>query len=199
MYSSPYAIQSDPAENELTIRKYPFATVIYAENNIPQSFHLPLILEGSVLIGHMAKANPAWKAINGICALFIFHGPHHYISPDFYGSEKNVPTWNYISVQVRGEVRIREDQAFLKKAILKLAARQDPHFDIEKNINEHQKLLDGIVGIEVEISEIFGKFKLAQSKSEQERLNVAAALEDIGTDQAVETASAMKKTIRSYR
>ncbi len=199
MYSPPYAIQSDPAENELIIRKNPFATVVYAENNVPQSFHLPLILEGSKLIGHMAKANPAWKALNGIKALFIFHGPHHYISPDFYGSENNVPTWNYISVQVRGIVKIREEEDFLRSAIQKLGVDQDKEFDISKNIQDHQKLLTGIVGVEVEISDIYGKFKLAQSKSEQERLNVAAALEDIGTDQAKETAGAMKKTIRSYR
>lgn len=199
MYSPKYAIQGDPAENELIIRKYPFATVVYSENNIPQSFHLPLIHEGHTLIGHMAKANPAWKALQGISALFIFHGPHHYISPGFYGSEKNVPTWNYISVQVRGTVYIREDEAFLKRALLGLAAQEDAQFAIEKNIEDHQKLLEGIVGIEIEISEIFGKFKLAQSKSEEDRLSVVQALEEIGTDQATETAAAMKKTIRSYR
>ncbi len=199
MYSPKYAIQGDPAENELIIRANPFATVVYSENNIPQSFHLPMILEGQTLIGHMAKANPAWKALDGICALFIFHGPHHYISPEFYGSENNVPTWNYISVQVRGVVSILEDEAFLKKALLSLSAQEDPQFAIEKNINKHQKLLEGIVGVEVQITEIFGKFKLAQSKSEEERMNVVTSLEKIGTDKADETAAAMKKTIRSYR
>lgn len=199
MYSPQYAIQDDPRENEFIIQKYPFATVVYSENNVPHSFHLPLILEGKTLIGHMAKANPAWNVLQGTSALFIFHGPHHYISPTFYGVDKNVPTWNYVTVQVRGKVSIKEDEAFLKRAILSLAEKHDPTFDINKNIMDHHKLLDGIVGIKVEIAEIFGKFKLAQSKSEDERKNVITALQELGTDQASETADAIKKTIRSYR
>ncbi len=199
MYSPPYAIQADSKENEDIIRKYPFATIAYSINNVPESFHLPLILEDGHLIGHMAKANPAWEALDRIYALFIFHGPQHYISPTYYGSEGNVPTWNYVSVHVRGTVKVTEDPAFLKRALLKLAAQEDSSFDIENNISDHKKLLEGIVGIEVEIKEIFGKFKLAQSKSEEERINVISALEELETDQATETAEAMKKTIRSCR
>jgi transcriptional regulator len=199
MYSPTYAVQTNQKENEEIIRKYPFATVIYSENNLPQSFHLPLILQESSLIGHMAKANPSWKALHGTYALFIFHGPHHYISPTYYGSDGNVPTWNYVSVQVRGMVKIIDDQAFLKRTLLGLAAQEDSNFDIEKNIQDHQNLLEGIVGIEVEIKDIFGKFKLAQSKSEEERKNVIIALEELKTDRASETAAAMKKTIRSDR
>lgn len=188
MYSPQYAVQNDPEASKEVIRQNSFATIVY-ENN---ALHLPLLLEGNKLIGHMAKANKAWEALNGTYALFIFHGPHNYISPTFYGTEGNVPTWNYISVHVRGKVQIREDEAFLKRAILELSKKYDPTFDIEKNIEVNKKLFSAIVGIEVEIEDIFGKFKLAQSKPESERQNVINALEDLNPSLATE----MKKTIR---
>lgn len=195
MYSPAYAIQSDSSENERIIRENPFSTIVYAN----EALHLPMLLEGQQLIGHMAKANSAWKALQGTCALFIFHGPHHYISPTFYGTDTNVPTWNYISVHVRGEITIREDEEFLKKALLALSQKYDPGFDIEKNITDHKKLFASIVGIEVRITEIFGKFKLAQSKPEDERQNVIQELEKLNTDQAKETAKEMRRTLKSNR
>lgn len=192
MYSPQFAVQTNLQENERIIREYPFATVVYVENGEPQGFHLPLLLEEKTLIGHMAKANPAWKSLNGTCALFIFHGPHQYISPEYYGKEGNVPTWNYVSVQVRGLVSVREDEAFLKKAILELSQQQDPGFEIEKNISDHRKLFASIVGIEVQITEVFGKFKLAQSKPVDERENLLKVLEDLNPALAEET----KKTLK---
>lgn len=197
MYSPKYAIQDNPQENERIIREYPFATVVYVQDDIPQSFHLPMVLENQTLIGHMALANPAWKALTGLTALFIFHGPHHYVSPTFYGTENNVPTWNYVSVQVRGEVKIRQDEAFLKRALLLLSRQHDPAFRIEENIAQNDKLLGSIVGLEIEIKEIFGKFKLAQSKPEAERLNVIDALEK--TDEGKRTAEEMRRTLKSDR
>lgn len=192
MYSPSYAIQDDPEASKEVIKKNSFATVVY--NN--SALHLPLLLEGNKLMGHMAKANRAWESLQGAAALFIFNGPHHYISPTFYGTDANVPTWNYITVHVRGVVTIRNDEEFLKRAILELSRKYDPTFDIEKNMTEHRKLFPTIVGIEVEITEIFGKFKLAQSKPEQERLSVIAELEKIGTDLSKSTAAEMRKTIR---
>jgi transcriptional regulator len=154
--------------------------------------HLPLLLEGNTLIGHMAKANEAWKTLDGRSALFIFHGPHAYISPTFYGTQSNVPTWNYVSVHVRGKVTITEDEAFLKRAILELSRKYDPAFDIEKNIEENKKLFSAITGIRVEISEVFGKFKLAQSKPESERQSVISAIQEKHPGLAAE----MKKTLK---
>jgi transcriptional regulator len=188
MYSPKYAIQTLSEENERIIREHSFVTVVHGN----EAFHLPLLLDGNHLIGHMAKANDAWKSLAGTYALFIFHGPHAYISPTFYGTEANVPTWNYVSVHVRGKVTIREDEAFLKRAILELSRKYDPTFDIEKNIEDNKKLFAAIVGIEVEISEIFGKFKLAQSKPESERRSVITAIQDSHPDLAEE----MKKTLK---
>lgn len=102
----------------------------------------------------MEKANPAWHVLDGSSLLVIFHGPHCYISPDYYGKPENVPTWNYISIHVRGDVKINTDFAFLKNALIELGQKHDSNFDIDNNMNDHQNLLSGIVGIEITITEI---------------------------------------------
>lgn len=94
MYSPKYAIETDRKLIDQVISENAFATIVYQEDGVPQSFQLPLMLKNKKLIGHMAKANKAWKALNGRSALVIFHGPHCYISPTWYGTDHNVPTWN---------------------------------------------------------------------------------------------------------
>jgi transcriptional regulator len=177
MYSPKYAIETDRDKIDSVIDANPFATLVYSDQEKVQSFHLPLFSKENRLIGHLAKANPAWETLEGSSVLVIFHGPHCYISPEWYGKPGNVPTWNYISVQVRGQVKIHSDEIFLKEALIGLGQKHDAHFDIATNVNDHQNLLAGIVGIEIAITEVFAKFKLAQSKSEHERLNVVKQLE----------------------
>lgn len=196
MYSPKYAIEVDRDKIDPVINENPFATLVYKDGDSLQSFHLPLILKDNKLIGHMAKANPAWQAIDGSAILVIFHGPHCYISPDWYGKPGNVPTWNYISIQVRGEVKINNDITFLKEALIELGQENNSNFDIGKNVSDHQNLLANIVGLEISITEVFAKFKLAQSKSEDERLNVIGQLEKSSNQSEREIAKAMRKTLR---
>lgn len=197
MYSPKYAIETDRNIIHAVIAENPFATLVFYDGGNIQSFHLPLILDENRLLGHMAKANPAWQALDGSSILIIFHGPHCYISPDWYGKPGNVPTWNYISIQVRGDVKVNNDISFLKHAVIELGKKQDAKFDIEKNIDEHEYLLNSIVGIEIMVKDIFAKFKLAQSKNEEERMNVIKHLEN-SADQAERlVAKAMQQTLRN--
>lgn len=195
MYSPKYAVEADRKIIDQVIHKNPFTTIVYQSNGIPQSFHLPLMLENNLLIGHMAKANPAWSELENNTALMIFHGPHCYISPTWYGTNGNVPTWNYISIQVRGKIKIHHDKIFLKKALEILGNQYDPDFDMGLNIKGNYKLLSSIVGIEISVDEVFAKFKLSQSKSVEERKNVIKMLTQStnSMDQAV--AKAMKETL----
>jgi transcriptional regulator len=195
MYSPKYAIETDRNIIDPVINENPFATLVYNDSESIQSFHLPLFLKEDKLIGHMAKANPAWQVLDGSLVLVIFHGPHCYISPDWFGKPGNVPTWNYISIQVRGNVKINTDLDFLKNALIELGQKYDSNFDITNNVNEHQNLLSGIVGIEITIAEIFAKFKLAQSKNEDERINVIRHLEKSSNQSEQMIAKAMKKTL----
>lgn len=196
MYSPQYAIETDKNKINQVISDNSFATIIYQEDGLPQSFHLPLMLDGDKLIGHMAKANPAWRVLNGNPALIIFHGPHCYISPDWYGTNHNVPTWNYISVQVRGKVEVCHDGAFLERALTLLSKKYDPGFDIKKNVEDNSKLLNSIVGIEILIEEVFAKFKLAQSKPVAERENVINVLKNSSHSQDKAIAKAMQETLK---
>jgi len=195
MYSPKYAIETDRKLIDQVISENAFATIVYQEDGVPQSFQLPLMLKNEKLIGHMAKANKAWKALNGRSTLVIFYGPHCYISPTWYGTDHNVPTWNYITVHVRGAVRIVEEEAFLKEAIIELSQKYDPTFPIEANIASHQGLLREIVGIEIQVEQVFSKFKLAQSKPEHERLNVVKQLEKSPNQNDRLVAKAMLKTM----
>lgn len=197
MYSPQYAIDTDRSRIDQIIRDNPFATIIYHDQGKSQSFHLPLFLDNNSLIGHLALANPAWKIIDQQEVLVIIHGPHSYISPTWYGTNENVPTWNYISIQIRGKVSLHRDEGFLRKALSGLSEKYDPAFDIQKNIDDHRDLLKAIVGISIDMSDVFAKFKLAQSKPESERLGVIHALEKSSDTMDHEVAKAMRATLKS--
>src|SRR5687768_13776546 len=93
------------------IETYGFATLISAGGIETQVSHVPLLLDrsggdGGRLIGHVARANPHWRAFDGAqTALAIFHGPHAYVSPSWYVTTPSVPTWNYAVVHVYGRPR----------------------------------------------------------------------------------------------
>lgn len=199
MYSPAYAIETDRNQIDQIIRENPFATIVYTSKNdhSPQSFHLPLILQDDRLIGHMAKANKAWEEIDSTEILIIFHGPDCYVSPVWYGTSGNVPTWNYISVHIRGEVKIHREEIYLKKALSLLGRAMDPEFPIDENTLQHKDLLKGIVGIEISINQIMGKFKLAQSKPEKERISLIQALKNSEDEKSKKIALAIKKTLSS--
>lgn len=196
MYSPQYALEADPEKINEVIAENPFATITYVKDGKAHAFHLPLVKSGEKLIGHLAKANFAWNDLDGSDALVIFHGPHCYISPTWYGSGgADVPTWNYISVHIRGPVIIHQDEHFLKEALVKFSHQQNPDFKIAQNIQDHAELLKAIVGIEIDIKEVLAKFKLAQRKDEKSRMNVIEKLEKSEDSMDHKVAKAMKKTM----
>lgn len=195
MYSPKYAIETDEKRIHQVIKDNPFATVVYQQNGRSESFPLPLLLEDNKLVGHLALANPAWKDLDGTSALLIFHGPHCYISPTWYGGGSDVPTWNYVAVHVRGKVSITRDEAFLSKVLTSLSKKYDPDFDIDKNIADNKNLFSAIVGIEVEMEEVFAKFKLAQKKPLEARQNVIRKLESSTDSQHRKVGEAMRATL----
>src|SRR6185437_4254051 len=99
------------------IRHIGLATLVTQGAGGIEANHLPLLLEGNMLRGHVARANPVWKKVNPE-ALAIFLGPHAYVSPNWYPSKaetgKAVPTWNYITVQIHGVLTLRDDRDWLR-------------------------------------------------------------------------------------
>jgi transcriptional regulator len=149
--------------------------------------HLPLLLEGrpdggDALRGHVARANPHWREFeSGREALVVFQGPHGYVSPTWYASQANVPTWNYATVHAYGSPRILEDPAETRRLLEDLTLRYEgAESDSWRLSDLPEEYLDrmtrAIVGFEMPVSRWEAKFKLSQNRSEEDRRRVAEGL-----------------------
>ncbi|WP_049621538.1 FMN-binding negative transcriptional regulator [Frateuria defendens] len=167
------------------VRAYPFATVAVRTADGLAANHLPLELAGEVLRGHVARGNELAK-LDGAPALAIFHGPEGYVSPNWYPSKhetgREVPTWNYAVVHVHGRLRVVDDAAWLRAFLATLTERHEAGepkpWSIDDAPADHvDKLLRAIVGIEIAVERVEGKFKLGQNHPEANRRGVIAGLQ----------------------
>lgn len=171
---------TDPEVLAAFIRAHSFATLVSAVDGTPFATHLPLLLDQGTLLGHVARANPHWQAFDGQReALAIFHGPHAYISPTWYATGPAVPTWNYAAVHVYGAPRLIEGEALaalVDRLVTTYEAGQAKPWSGELPAEYKAKLLQAIVGFEMEIVRIEGKFKLGQGRSPEDQLGVIGQL-----------------------
>jgi transcriptional regulator len=146
------------------------------------------------LKAHVARANPQWRDLQASPeALVVFQGADHYVSPSWYQSKqethKVVPTWNYVMVQARGAARVIEDDEWLQRQIAALTARQEASRDAPWAVGDAPPDFialqrKAIVGIEIEITDIRGKWKTSQNRSAADRAGVVQGLEAIGDEAA---------------
>jgi len=139
-----------------------------------------------VLRAHVARANPLWKeARDDVDALVVFQGPQGYVSPAWYPSKaehgKVVPTWNYLMVQARGRLRAVDDKAWLRAFVTRLTdhhegSRAAPWAVTDAPADFIEATLGAIVGIEIPLSSLVGKWKVSQNRSAADRAGVAAGL-----------------------
>jgi len=193
--------ETDQAVLHQVIRDYSFATLIAHSGGALFASHLPLLLdpargEHGTLIGHMARANPQWRDFtDGAEVLAIFHGPHAYISPSWYVTHPAVPTWNYVAVHAYGVPRLIEDRAVLRKLLdtmvrLYEGGFEKPwQFDLPERFTE--TMVDMIVGFEIPITRLEGKFKLNQNRPAADRRSVIPVLERSADPAAREVAGLM--------
>ena len=153
------------------LEQHSFATIVSHEGGAPVATHMPVLLrrDKGTLASHMARANPQWKHFaNGQEVLVIFTGPHAYISPAWYASKPAVPTWNYTAVHVYGRPRIVSDHDELATMLSELVefyeSSREPRWDGAMPEEFRDGLMRAIVGIEIEITRIEGKFKLSQNR-----------------------------------
>jgi transcriptional regulator len=181
------------------IRAYPFATVANRSPGGLTANHLPFELVGDVLHGHVARGNELVQQ-DGAEVLLIFHGPDGYISPNWYPSKhetgREVPTWNYAVVHVHGRLRVIDDAAWLRRLLDTLTdhheADQPQPWKVSDAPEDHiEKSLKAIVGLEVVIDRIEGKFKLSQNHPARNRAGVIAGLRERDGDGDVELAALM--------
>jgi transcriptional regulator len=184
------------------IREHSFATLFSGHNGMPFATHLPLILnkENTYLYGHFARPNPQWKDINNQTVLAIFHGPHCYISPSWYETNKAVPTWNYVSVHVYGEVELLEDENELMDSfhqmVLKYEAPDSSYRLQDVDAEFLSGMNKGVQGFKIKINKIEGKAKLSQNHSLQRQELVINQLEKISNTDEQQISSLMKANLK---
>ncbi len=180
-----YARQDVPALHEF-MRRHSFATLITQHEGAAFASHLPLMVDSRIgaqggLVGHMARNNPQWQDFAaGQEVLAIFHGPHAYVSGGWYAPNlMAAPTWNYTVVHARGRARILSEDE-LVEALHRLVDENEKDFaspwKLELTEVQRERALPAIVGFEIELARIEGKFKLGQNRSEQDRRRVIAEL-----------------------
>ena len=155
------------------IEKNAFATLVSSGPKGLHVSHIPLLPEregGKIrLLGHVARGNDQWEALEGANdVLAIFHGAHAYVSPGWYQNHPSVPTWNYAVVHAHGKARLM-DEAELHDLVVRLSntyegGRPKPWKATELPADFVGNLLKAIVGFEIEVTRLEGKFKLSQNR-----------------------------------
>jgi len=174
------------------VRSHPLGTLITQDRHgALQADPIPFLLDPDpaphgTLRGHVARANPLWRETRTeVDALVVFHGAQSYISPNWYPSKaehgKAVPTWNYIVVQARGRLRAIEDRAWLRAFVTRLTecheARQTKPWHVSDAPADYlEAMLGAIVGIEIELGSLVGKWKVSQNRDAADRAGVIGGL-----------------------
>jgi len=175
LYQPPHFRSEDPALAADLMRAHPFASLISTDDDgLPFVTHLPLHLEERegrfVLWGHCAKPNPHWRYLQARPeALATFMGPHAYLSPKVYPDLQRVPTWNYLAVHCRVRATLVEDALAKDRLLKKLIGDHEPPYAQQwRDLGEEfaHKMLAGIVGFELEVTQWQCKLKLNQHRRE---------------------------------
>lgn len=188
----------DPARLVEFMRAHAFATLVSSGEAGLHVSHVPLLvdLDGEAirLRGHVARGNGQWEALEAARdVVAIFHGPHAYVSPTWYVTHPSVPTWNYAVVHAHGKARLT-DEAELHEIVSELAAKYEAGNTPPWKLSEQpaayvSSMLGMIVGFEIEVERVEGKFKLSQNRP-VEISRVADRLEGSGE---AELASLMRE------
>lgn len=168
----------------------------------PVPFQLIADPAGVVLRAHLSRANPQLTDIDGADCLVVFQGPQAYVSPSWYATKaetgKVVPTWNYITVQARGRARRIDDPAWLRVQIAALTETQETGLDAPWAVEDAPDdfvaaQIKGIVGVEIPVDRMDGKWKLSQNRNAADQAGVVDGLQAAGKD---EVAAAMRAVTR---
>lgn len=199
MYIPPYFKINDVKIMYDLIEKHSFATVISTHEDVPFASHLPLTLDRDqgVLYGHFARANPQWSDVLQQHVLAIFHGPHCYISPSWYETNKSVPTWNYVTVHVYGRIHFLNNDELLeslRNMVGKYEHAESPYKMVEA-ADYINGLAKGIVGFKLHISKMEGKAKLSQNHPEERQKRVIEQLEKLPDEDSRQIGALMKQNL----
>lgn len=210
MYQPPHFREDDPAAKAALIRAFPLGLLVTSGQSGLMANPIPFLYDEAggpfgVLRCHVAKANPQWKEIGeGLDALVAFQGSEHYIRPGWYETKREthkvVPTWNYAMVQARGRARAIEDRAWLAQQIrgvtIMMEGGAPEPWSVEDAPDDFiASQIKGIVGIEIELVALEGKWKTSQNRNEADRRGVIEGLQAMGDPSAAIMAAMVEKTL----
>lgn len=193
---------------------HPLATLVTMTSNGINANHIPLHLvqeagQYGTLQGHVARANPVWSdLVNNVEALVIFQGPSSYITPSWYPTKqehgKVVPTWNYVTVHAYGALRVIDDPVWVKTQLESLTVQREALFDKPWAVSDApveftDKMIGAIVGIEILITKLIGKWKVSQNQPTLNQAGVVQGLDSLGRSEATELAAIVEKASQNAR
>lgn len=195
------------------IRAHPLAVLVTSVGGILEANHLPLLIDflpspQGTLRGHVARANPLWRQLHENEVLAVFQGPQVYVTPSWYpekrASGKVVPTWNYAVVHARGPLVIHDDRDWLRDLVSRLTDQQEagkaqPWGIADAPADYIERMLGAIVGIEIPISGMEGKWKVSQNRADADRAGVADGLAQLADPQAQAMAALVAEAVANKR
>ena len=195
MYSPAHFEESRLEVLQGLIHAHPLATLVTLSADGLTANHIPLHwqADGSAfgkLVGHVARANPLWQSTEPSAdVLAVFQGPNAYITPSWYATKqeggKVVPTWNYAVVHAHGPLLVKDDPQWVRAQLESMttqheASRAEPWAVADAPREFTDRLLQAIVGIEIPITRLQGKWKVSQNQPAQNRASVIAGLTEQG-------------------
>ena len=176
MYQPASFRSGDPDVYRTVIDAHPFAALVTVVDGVPFASHVPFLFDRDAIVGHLARANPQWRQFAGD-ALVVFNGPHAYVSPRWYASQPQVPTWNYVAVHVYGTPEIVDAGPIVRR----LSARFDPDWMMDEGFVD--SLLGAIVGVRVPLTRVEAKLKLSQNRDGADAEGARAGLSGGGEEE----------------
>jgi transcriptional regulator len=192
------------------IRAHPLGAWVSAGEDGLIANHIPFLIDPNAgefgsLIGHVARANPIWRSFSATTpSIVVFQGSDAYITPSWYPSKqahgRAVPTWNYAVVHAHGLPRAIEDRAWLLNHVTHLtgaheANQAQPWKVTDAPADFTARLLEAIVGIEIPITKLVGKWKTSQNRPEADKRGIVAGLTARGEDSARDMAALVSQSL----
>ncbi|MBP6008738.1 MAG: FMN-binding negative transcriptional regulator [Rhodoferax sp.] len=206
MYNPSHFVESRKEVLHDLITHYPLGALITFAAQGLDANHIPFELDGAVgelgkLRAHVARQNDVWQSVkSGDEVLVVFRADEAYISPNWYPSKhefhKQVPTWNYRVVHAHGRITVHDEERYVRGLVARLTRHHEASQTTPWKMGDAPQdyidsMLKAIVGIEIDITRLVGKFKLSQNREERDRLGAADALiakGDMGVGQAMRDA-----------
>jgi transcriptional regulator len=204
MYNPPHFTSTDLTWLDWLAEHHPFGTLVSQVDGAPFASHLPVLYQRTqtqaLLTGHWARPNGQWREIETQKVMFMFQGPHAYVSPRWYtDAAKQVPTWNYVAAHVYGTIRLVQEGPELERIVDALAEKFESGATTPWRLADsdpaNRARLKGIVGFELRSESVQVKLKLNQNHPAANVAGVIAGLRATGSEEAAAVATLMQQEL----